>query len=94
MSNPEPIWSTISEWTKANPGTGSAAALERLTVSLWSPHYRYSLASIFSPLDEVRAGWVVTAVAAYAENGERDRDFMALAQKISDRYEAEGIDAE
>jgi len=85
--NGDPIWTDIREWIKSNPGTGSATALERLTLSLWSPHYQYSMAAIFRPMDDARAGWIVDAVTAYAANGERDRDFMALAQSLSDRIQ-------
>jgi len=86
----DPVWREIESWIEDNTGTGSATALERLTLSLWSPHYRYSMSAIFHPLDDIRAGLVVDAVTAYSANGERDQDFMRLAQSISDRYEALG----
>lgn len=86
----DPVWREIESWINANPGTGSATALERLTLSLWSPAYCYSMAGIFHPLDDARAGLVVDAVAAYRANGERDRDFMRLALEISDRIEGAG----
>lgn len=86
----DPVWREIEHWIETNPGTGSAEAMERLTLSLWSPRYRYSMSAIFHPLDDMRAGLVVDAVTAYSENGERDRDFMRLAQALSDRYEADG----
>lgn len=64
---------------------GTAYKLQKLVLHLYNMRNKFSLGELLWGSDEHHTRIALDLISSYAVNGENDRDFMALAEEISDR---------
>lgn len=66
---------------------GTAYKLQQLVLHLYNFNNEFNLGRLLWGADRQHIRIALEMIASYAENGENDPDFMALAEEIRDRNE-------
>jgi hypothetical protein len=72
-------------WIRKHPGTGSAASLAKLILSLWNWECCFSFRECIHNLDDERTALALRLVAHFAAEGE-DPDLVAVGHEVCREY--------
>lgn len=70
-------------------GYGTAAKLRALVMHLWNSSYQVRLANLFGCADEHHTRIALELIVSYTRHGERDPNFMNLADHIRANFKDE-----
>lgn len=73
------------QWISKHPGTGSAASLAKLILSLWNSDCGFSFRECVGNLDGNLTGLALRMVAHFAECGE-DQELVSVGHQIVEKY--------
>lgn len=84
MAGPTPYQVALN-WIEQNPGTGGAAGLAKLVLSLWNSDCSYSFRECIRSLDDDLTALSVRLIEHFAEHGE-DEELVRTGYRVHELY--------